>query len=208
MATDRRRTSSKGAYGYINARYIPNRSRKTGKPVTRDLKRLVYYNVYGNDQVNPSGRPRGRIYDQSGEEIRYGRYKRWALEQSTAHSYSYRMIISPKGHLLSDEDFITAVAAASVPTDVAQEFQLIVHRDTDHTHAHLLFFTDKTMGKRELERWKTTLRQELMTREQLRAEQKGVALPEVDKVEDDPTPTKRRTRRRRRGKRKERGLEM
>ena len=64
MAADRRRTRSKGAYGYIHARYIHNRSRKTGKPVTRNLKRLIYYNVYGNPQVNPSGRPRGQIYDQ------------------------------------------------------------------------------------------------------------------------------------------------
>ncbi|MCB0037088.1 MAG: hypothetical protein KDE51_23820 [Anaerolineales bacterium] len=205
-----RQTRSKGAYGYVHARYIHNRSQKTGRPVTRGLKRLLYYNVYGNQENNPSGRPRGQIYDQDGREVGYARYKAWALQQSEAHKYSYRIIISPKGHLLADEDFVMALAAAAVTTNLANEFQLIVHRDTDHTHAHLLFFTDKTIGKGDLEQWKTALRQELMTREQLRAQEKGVSLPEVDKTDDDTTTpqTKKRTRRRRRGKRKERGLEM
>ena len=109
----RRRTRGKGAYGLVKARYIHNRSSKTGRHVTADLQRLIYYNVYGNEQNNPDKLERGGIYDQLGNPIKYGEYKKWGIDRSEEMKYSYRVIISPKGHLLTDNDFITAVATAT-----------------------------------------------------------------------------------------------
>lgn len=206
----RRKTRGRGAYGLVAVRYIHNRSQKTGRHVTGDLKRLLYYNVYGSKQNNPEQIPRGKMYDQTGKQIGYKAYKEWALARSETVAYTYRAIVSPKGHLLNDEDFATAVAAAALTTEIAAEFRMVVHRDTPHAHAHLVFQSERTIRKAELEEWKATLRRELISLEELRAKEKGVSLPEVDKGDDDtaPTETKKRTRRRRRGKRKDLGLEM
>lgn len=224
-----RRTRGRGAYGLIKARYIKNRSGKTGNPITGDVKRVVYYNVYGDKRKNPTLEPRGSIYDSTSQPIRYGAYKDWAVTGAVQQTYTYRLIISPKGkQLLLDTDFVTAVRATHAQQKLSSDFRLVVHRDTAHAHAHLLFHTDKTMGKQQLETYKEQLRLQLMALEESRAKAKGVSVPKVG-TEDDTNksqspktqppsvagsaaPAKPRRRRRRRSqshkKSKSQGLDL
>lgn len=194
----KRRTSGKGAYGVIKARYIRNTSRKTGKPVTANVQRLVYYNVYGNRGNNPEMQPRGQIYDQDGGVQKYGEYKSWALGQAQNQPYTYRVIISPKGKILTDDDFIQSIRSAGKETGVGSDFRVVIHRDTEHTHAHLLFQTNKTLKKKELENWKVQLRISMIEHEEIRAKALGIKPP---KVGDDDThaPPKSAVKNRNRG---------
>lgn len=187
----RRKTSGKGAYGLIKARYIHNRSKKSGKHVTADLQRLIYYNVYGNEKNNPEKVERGPIYDEDGNAVRYGDYKAWGIGRSVETAYSYRVIISPKGHLLNDRDFVTAVAIASQKHGLAEEFRMVIHRDSHHAHGHLLFQSDATLRRQKLEDWKVDLRKTIMELEANRAKEKGVSVPTVDNDESGQRARKR-----------------
>jgi hypothetical protein len=179
----RRKTRGKGAYGLVKARYIHNRSSKTGRHVTADLQRLIYYNVYGNEQNNPDKIERGFIYDEKGNMVRYGDYKAWGIGKSVESRYSYRVIISPKGHLLHDQDFVTAVATASEKHGLADEFRIVIHRDSEHAHGHLLFQADSTLRRNVLEAWKVDLRKKMMELETVRAKENGVSVPTVESDE-------------------------
>jgi len=176
-----RKSQGKGSYGYINARYIRNRSKKTGRHVTGGVQRVMYYNAYGNKQMNPTQEQRGFIYNEQGETVSYANYKEWGIAGTKDHEYSYRMIISPKGHLLNDQDFIQALNGSFRERSYGEEFRLLVHRDTNHTHAHVLIHADKTMSRKELESWKRDLRQQIMVLEVDRAQERAVKVPEVGK---------------------------
>lgn len=176
-----RKAQGKGSYGYINARYIRNRSKKTGRHVTGGVQRVMYYNAYGNKEMNPTQEQRGLIYNEQGETVSYAKYKEWGIDGTKDHEYSYRMIISPKGHLLSDEDFVQVLNDSFQGRGYGEEFRLLVHRDTDHTHAHVLIHADKTMSRKELESWKRDLRQQIMEIEADRAQERAVKVPEVGK---------------------------
>ena len=205
-----RKSSGKGCYGYVQARYIHNRSKKTGKRVTADVKRVMFYNAYGNKQLNPEMTLRGKIYNEQGQKVTYQNYKGWGLERSRDYDYTYRVIISPKGHLLGDLDFVEAVGTAFKDQQFGDEFRLLIHRDTENSHAHLLFQADKTMSRRELETWKSELRERMMSLESIRAKERGVAPPHVETevLATEEKKTKKRSRRRRRSKGKENDLSL
>ena len=206
-----RKSRGKGSYGYVQARYIHNRSKKTGKRVTADVKRVMFYNAYGNKQLNPEMTLRGKIYNERGQNVTYQNYKTWGLERTRDYAYTYRVIISPKGHLLGDLDFVEAVGTAFKEQQFGDEFRLLIHRDTENSHAHLLFQADKTMSRRELETWKSELREQMMSLETGRAKEKGLNVPVVDgeaPVVESAEKTRKRSRRRRRSRGKENDLSL
>ena len=207
-----RKAQGKNSYGYVNARYIRHTSKKSGRKVTAGVKKVIYYNAYGNKEINPEMRLRGPIYDQEGKPVSYKAYRDWGVGRIAESNYTYRVIVSPKGHLLEDEDFVSSVAGSlnEMPL-VNDDFRLVVHRDTDHAHAHVLFQTDKTLSKKELETWKRDLRQQMMSFEEIRAKEKGLSVPVVEDeapVAESAKKTRKRSRRRRRSRGKDNDLSL
>lgn len=188
-----RATSGKGSYGLIKAKYVRNTSKKSGQRVTGDVQRLAYYNVYGNRHTNPEMQPRGPIYDQDGVGQKYSEYKAWAMGKAQESAYTYRMIISPKGKILTDDDFIQSIQAAAKETGLGEEFRVVIHRDTKHTHAHLMFQTDKTLKRKELEKWKVELRTSMIEREESRAKALGIKVPKVGEDSDSEAPAEKKS---------------
>lgn len=196
---DPRRVKGRGAYGFIESKWVFNAKRGSSR---RRLTRQVYYHVYGDKQRNPSQTPRGFVYDQGGDVVRYGDYKSWALGQSRRQNYVFRTHVSPQGHVLSDQDFVAAIRAASEKVELFNEFRLVVHRDTPNAHAHMLFASQRQWRRSELAAWKIALRKELMARERIRCAELGVPLPgtmhEQGRGNSAEKPTRRPTKRRRR----------
>jgi len=203
----KRQTQGKNSYGYVNARYIRHTSKKTGRKVTAGVKKVIYYNAYGNKLINPEVRQRGPIYDERGKQVSYKAYKEWGVGRIADSKYTYRVIVSPKGHLLEDKDFVDSVASSLDEMEFGQEFRLVVHRDTDHAHAHVMFQTEKTINKGTLEAWKTGLRQQMMSFEEKRAKEKGISVPTVDESGAE-TAVQKKTRKRSRRRRRARGKDM
>ena len=201
-----RKTRGKGAYGLVKMRYIKNRGAR-GQTVTANLQKVVFYNVYGDKKLNPEMKQRGAILDQHGEVVRYGEYKSWAMGRAVHHPYAYRVIASPKGHGLANGDFIQAIRTAGERTGFGEQFMIVIHRDTDHTHAHVIFFSDVTMSRKTLEEWKVGFREQIIEIEEAKgmspdSREQGSAL-------EEKKPIRRgRRRRRRRSKSKEKGLEV
>lgn len=180
---DARRTSGRNAYGMIRVQYY-NFSKPKGNP-RRQLNRQVWYTVYGDKVVNPDQVARGFIYREDGEVETYGVYKAWTLGKSKRHPYIYRVIISPKHHILTAADFVSVVQTANRAHGFADEFRLVMHTDAPNRHAHLLLPADKTMTQTQLRAWKQTIRENLIQREQVRCVEKGMPLPRVGEEEDD-----------------------
>ena len=203
---DTRKVQGRGAYGYIESKWVFNAKKSTSR---RRLQRQVYYQVYGDKQSNPTQRPRGFIYRPNGDVDRYGDYKAWAMGQSRRQNYIFRTHISPKGQLLSDQEFVTAIQAASRTVELFRDFRVVIHRDTANTHAHMLFASKRQWRRAELARWKVAVRQELMAIERKKCAELGIPLPgsRAEKViptnpepQDriaKPRPKRRRRRRRR-----------
>ena len=168
----------------VNARYIRNRS-KAGRPITKQSDQAVAYVGYGHTFENPEQQLRGQWYRPEGADT-HKAVAAWSHEQAVTHQYTYTLIVSVRDGQMQDGDFLAALqaensgdahteATAYLPTD----WRLMVHRDSNHDHAHVLFFRDKTLRKGELAQLRQHIQQVLLVREQQRlreaVQEQGVA---------------------------------
>ncbi len=100
----------------------------------------------------------------------------WATENATNYKYTYTLVLSVRDAAMQNEDFTETVSdmmtqqkAAGFPTD----WRMMVHRDSDHDHAHLILFRDKTLRKAQLAQWRQAMQHELAIREEQRLEEQA-----------------------------------
>jgi hypothetical protein len=160
-------------------RYDKTRTKK-GNVSRSAVKKAVYYAMFGHPEHNPDQLPRGEWFSSAGVE-KHGHVLNWAEGSAVNHPYCYRLVLSLKEGQMRPEDFVTALQQDS--QGLFQDFRLVVHEDTQHTHAHVLAFRDKTLSKQEFYQWKKEVGSCLVELEQMRlqeAEQARVKQAELE----------------------------
>ena len=119
----------------------------------------------------------------------------WVKQEALQHRYTCHAIFSLRDGALTPQQFCQAMQQGG---DI-QDWRLMAHSDTAHSHAHILFFRDKRLHKQRYLAWQTAVREALskMEKQQSSAVLNNEAVQEMQQTV--VTPAKR-------GQRKEVGL--
>ena len=161
-------TYTKQMVPVVNARYIKNRT-KRGNVTAKQMARAVQYIGYGHIFENPQQHLRGQWYNPDGEDC-HSDVVAWSEAQAQTHKYTYTFILSLRDGMMQDSDFTEALQSfsADVNSSFPADWRVMVHRDSDHDHAHLVLFRDRTLRKPELAQWRDYLQQALSKCEEQR----------------------------------------
>jgi hypothetical protein len=126
------------------------------------VKKAARYFAYANDrEAERRGEQRSHWYGPDGSKHEHEAVLAWATAGAKAHRYTFQALLSlPEGRL-SATDFTRAMREGKYIDD----FRLITHDDTKHSHAHVLFFRDSRMDREQFTDWHERIRQSLAARE-------------------------------------------
>ena len=161
---------STAAIPVVHAKYIPNRSKKSGKPAIERTMKSVQYIGFGHKFENPKQFQRGQWYSAADEQS-HDEVSAWAQSQAQAHKYTYSFVLSVRDGAMEDGDFVGTtrkLMTDQADTDFPTDWRMMVHRDSDHDHAHLILFRDKTLRKAQLAQWRQAFQAELGALEEQR----------------------------------------
>jgi hypothetical protein len=159
---------------YVNLKYYKNTT-SSGAKTTSLVQKSIFYYGYGTDETLPNGQVisptemRGEWCSSRGPE-QHSNVINWAVQNAENHTYTYTMILSLKDGQMEPEDFQKAMDQAG--KDHFNDYRLIVHYDTDHDHAHVVGFRDKTMSRADFNQFRLSLRNELGQLENQRIQEK------------------------------------
>lgn len=140
----------------------------TGRPSATATRKLAHYLAYGRGrpQVQAQQPQRGRWYTEKGKTPTHKAVLEWVQSQGKTHPYTYQLLLSVNEADLAAGDYLQAMRAGG---ELFLEWRLIAHRDTDHSHAHVLAFGEKEMQitGRPFRSWWQAVRQALAFRQEL-----------------------------------------
>ena len=151
----------------------------TGRASATAVRKLAHYLAHGRGRpAEQSARPqRGIWYSEDGRPLTHEQVLQWVAEQGKTHPYTHQLILSVKEAQLEAAAYGQAMQAGG---HLFSEWRLIVHRDTRHSHAHVLAFGDddiRVTGP-TFRQWWLDVRQELEHSQQvyLAAQQREQAM--------------------------------
>lgn len=166
--------------GVCHVRYYKNRTKK-GNPTSRKARNsFLYYDRKRNVE-------RGVWHSQNGA-VSTPDVLTWTADSALTMPYTYTLVLSVRDADLTPEQFQKVMHTVR---DEINDFRLITHSDTEHTHAHVLVFSDKKWSRAQFDRVTQTVRSELHTLEQAwlrEREQEWKAAVEADITQDDQSP--------------------
>lgn len=139
----------------------------TGRPSATAARKLAHYLAYGRGRpAEQAQRPqRGIWFTETGQTHSHEEVLAWVAAQGKSHGYTYQLLLSVKEADLTAADYLPAMTAGG---ELFSAWRLITHRDTDHSHAHVLAFGDaeiRVMG-RPFRDWWQAARQDLAVRQE------------------------------------------
>jgi hypothetical protein len=156
----------------VHARYIKNRT-PTGRVTVRQMSRAVHYIGYGHKFENPKEYLRGQWYSPEREQT-HEDVVHWAEDKAQDHRYTYTLVLSVRDGIMHDDDFTETMREAQTKESIETfptDWRLMVHRDSDHDHAHVVFFRERTVRKAELAQWREALQSTLNRYQEQRLEE-------------------------------------
>jgi hypothetical protein len=144
---------------FINVRTQENRT-PTGRRTSAPARRATHYYAFGaeRDTGSREAQQRGEWWGPDGRTQTHEAVMAWVKEQAMRHRYTFQGLLSvPEGELTA-----AAFCRAMQKGDQAGDWRLIAHADTDHRHAHVLWFGDKRMDKQTFLSWQAEVRAELI----------------------------------------------
>jgi hypothetical protein len=162
MATDR------APIPFIGVRAYRNRT-PTGRRTATPARRAARYLAFGRERqagqaAEQRGEQRGQWVGPDGGVRSHEAVLAWAREGALGHRYTFQALLSVQQGVLGPKDFTQAMEKGGLITD----WRLVVHRDTDYRHAHVLFFGDKRLQKETFLAWQEQVREELVRLEEQR----------------------------------------
>lgn len=155
------------ASSIVRLQFHRNRT-PTGRPSATAARKLTHYLAYGRGRPAEQAQrsPRGIWYTESGQIHSHEAVLAWVEAQGKSHDYTHQLLLSVKEVELAATDYLPAMAAGG---DLFPEFRLITHRDSGHSHAHVLAFGDEEIRvmERPFREWWQAARQELAQRQEL-----------------------------------------
>ncbi len=143
----------------VRGERMANKSAK-GKPSYAQMKGLMNYIAYGRyeDRFDQETQQRGLWLDHNGNPAAHEETLHWAKEKVHRYSYehTYQLLLSTRYGGLTAADFSHVLQQGSELSDM-REWRLMMHQDTQHRHAHVLFFRDKRLDKKSFLTWQTAV---------------------------------------------------
>lgn len=156
-------------------RYYRNTT-KSGRATAAKAQQTMYYYAYGAGRQQAE--MRGQWYSPDGRTD-HGAVMAWVAAQAQQHSYTYQAVLSVRDGELTAEDFCQVMGAAGGIAD----WRLVQHGDTNHRHAHVLFFRDRPFSLKETVSWSAAARQALAALEQERLPEQRLGQAAEQQVE-------------------------
>lgn len=160
---------------FIGVRTHRNRT-PAGRRTATPARRAARYLAFGSErQAGQTAEPRGQWLGPDGRVRSHEAVLAWAREGALRHRYTFQAVLSVQQGALEPEEFAQAMEKGGLISD----WRLMVHRDTDYRHAHVLFFRDHRFQKETFLGWQEQVREELARLEEQQlsshAAQEGVA---------------------------------
>ena len=160
--------SRKTSVPFIGVRLHENKT-PTGRRTQTPAKRIALYVAYGSERT-PQGKEARLTKSQRGEWLApdgrmqtHDEVMSWLRAESFRHRYTFEAILSVRDGDLTGEAFCKAMGQG----EAVSEWRLMMHNDTNNSHAHVLFFGDKRMEKKLYLAWQAEVRAELISQEKL-----------------------------------------
>jgi hypothetical protein len=153
----------------------------TGRRSSTIARHKVNYLAYGRHrEAQQQKEQRGEWVGPDGKAQSHEAVLAWAREAAMAHRYTFQAVLSvPEGELTA-----AAFVQAMGQGQEIEQWRLIVHQDTAHCHAHVLFFGDRRMEKGRFLAWQTAVREELARQSELaRQEAEQLARTPAEQME-------------------------
>lgn len=149
--------SESSALPFVGVHYAKNRT-PTGRRTGTLARRAANYIAYGRlpNQIH-SEQQRGRWIDENGRLQPHKSVLAWSRQEAMTHDYTFTAVLSTPKEDLNAEAFGTAM----IEGGKFGGWRLMVHQDTAHRHAHVLFFRDRLFKKSEFLRWQQGVQTEL-----------------------------------------------
>lgn len=143
---------------FIGVRAQRNRT-PTGRRTATPARRAALYLAFGSERqaAEQTAEPRGQWVGPGGRVRSHEAVLAWAREGALRHRYTFQAVLSVQQGALEPEDFVQAMEKGGLISD----WRLMVHRDTDYHHAHVLFFRDHRIQKETFLGWQEEVREEL-----------------------------------------------
>lgn len=155
----------------------------TGKRTVTPARKATVYFAFGHQTQAADGRQRGEWLGSDGKSHNHEAVLAWAQSQARKHEHTFQALLSvPQARLRSGE-YAAALAAAG---QIA-EWRMVVHNDTDYSHAHVLFFRNQRLPRSQFEQWQRQVQQTLSTLEarRLAEPEQQMMMPEADRAMPD-----------------------
>ncbi len=136
----------------VGEKVIVNKTSK-GQPSARQARRAILYIDRQFDLAQKYDVARGQWYGPTGEMTR-DQAEAYGIGQAMSHNYTFHLILSVRDGDPTDAQFVDAVKGLA---GVIDDYQLLVHRDTAHTHAHILWYRDSLTTRQQFEQVKDGL---------------------------------------------------
>ena len=144
----------------VRMQHTRNRTPAGRRTVTPARKAAVYF-AFGQDTNRADGKQRGEWLGQGGEQHKHEDVLAWAQQQARQHEHTFQALLSvPQARLLG-EDYARALESAKQ----IEEWRMVVHNDTDYSHAHVLFFRARRLPRAQFDHWQTQVQQALVALE-------------------------------------------
>jgi len=153
---------------FIGVRLHENRT-PTGRRTQTPAKRAALYVAYGSGrtpagkEARLTGSQRGEWLSPDGRVQPHDEVMAWLRAESFRHRYTFETLLSVRDGDLTGEAFCKAMGQGEAVSD----WRLMMHNDTNNSHAHVLFFGDKRMDKKAFLAWQADVRTELVAQEKL-----------------------------------------
>jgi hypothetical protein len=147
----------------VRMQHTRNRT-PTGKRTVTPARKAAVYFAFGRDARQAEGNQRGEWLGPGGEPHKHEEVLTWAQDQARQHEHTFQALLSVPQARLTGADYARALAA----TKQIEAWRMVVHNDTDYSHAHVLFFRDQRLPRTQFDRWQAQVQQELIVLEEKR----------------------------------------
>jgi hypothetical protein len=154
--------SDERAIPFIGVRMHENRT-PTGRRTSTPARHTALYFAYGRGrQAQMEEKQRGQWLGPDGRPHTHEAVMAWVKEAALTNRYTFEALLSVQQGALTPAQFCQAMSQSGEIGD----WRLVMHQDTRHRHAHVLFFRDSRLDKSSFLAWQTAVRQELARLEQ------------------------------------------
>ena len=164
----------------VRMKHTRNRT-PTGKHTATPARKAAVYFAFGRQAGQREGKQRGDWLGPGGERHQHEAVLAWAESQGRRHEHTFQALLSVPQARLTGGDYARALEAAGQ----TEGWRMVVHNDTDYSHAHVLFFRDQRLPRAQFDQWQAQVQQELVVLEEKRLAEPEQQMEMAEKMAEE-----------------------